>query len=126
MKTIIISTFLLVALVTGAKAQTDAQQDKMNDAMMAENMKAINKSSATNNRTWNESRSSNVLMKEGKLYTEKNGKQQRMTRNVKMRNGTDVLTNGLVNKPDGSQMGMRNGMFIDMYGNISYRPKSKN
>src|SRR4051812_8637415 len=59
-----------------------------------------------------------VMMKDGKMWMWKDGKNMAMDKDMTMKNGNMVMMNGSVTMKDGSKMMMKNGQCMDMEGNM--------
>jgi len=124
-KSILVSTVILTGLAvysvpvySQAKTSTDVNINKSNN-------ETTQGSGVSNQQAYN-SNSDGVVMKNGTMMTIMNGKMSKMERDMTMKNGTKVMTDGTIVKKDGTKMMMKEGQQVDMSGNISTMNDSKN
>lgn len=105
----ILVLFLATSLSYGAFAQTDSKMDQ--NKMKSEKMDMMHKNC--------------VMMKDDKMMVCKNGETMAMTKDVMLKNGATVMTNGTVKMKDGKTMQMKNGEVMDMKGKVTWMKDDK-
>ncbi len=90
-------------------AQSDSTHKMMNGGKMSHDM---------NHQSMNKSHGDGVMMMNGKMMMEHNGKMTMMERDTMMANGTRIMTDGRCIKKDGSKMMMKEGQHMDMSGKM--------
>src|SRR5579862_2917818 len=89
---------LLLAVAIFCSLGAMAQDSKMDDAKMDHKMKDC------------------VMMKDGKMMTMMDGKTMVMDKDMTLKNGTVVMTNGMVKTKKGKTMQLKDGESLDMNG----------
>ncbi len=64
-----------------------------------------------------------VMMKDGKMMMMKDGKTMMMDKDMTMKNGTMVMTNGTVKMKDGKETMLKEGESMDMNGKMKMKGK---
>lgn len=64
-----------------------------------------------------------LMMMNGKMQMQKNGKTMPMEKDMTLTNGTQVMTDGMCKMKDGTSMNMKEGDMIDMNGKMGKMPK---
>ena len=70
--------------------------------------------------TKSEMKKDHVMMKDGKMWTVMNGKSAAMDKEMTMKNGNVVMTDGTVKMKDGKTVMMKDGESMDMEGKMSH------
>lgn len=89
------------------------------------------KSQTTNGKSMDMSKTDGVMRKNGSMMTLKNGKWNTMTSDFVCQDGTRISTSGTVTKKDGTQMMLKEGVYMDTCGKVipvndSKTPSDKN
>ncbi|MXV50470.1 hypothetical protein GS399_05750 [Pedobacter sp. HMF7647] len=59
-----------------------------------------------------------VMMEDGKMMLMKDGKTMEMTKDMALKNGTMIMTDGTVKSKSGKSMKLKNGESVDMNGKM--------
>ncbi len=73
---------------------------------------------AKSNTTQTPAHRDGVMMKDGKMWMSKNGQSMAMDKEMTMKNGTKVMTDGSYVNKAGKRMKMKNGEAMDMEGKM--------
>ena len=66
-----------------------------------------------------------LLMKDGKMMQMKDGQAVAIEKDVTLKNGTIVMTDGTIKTKDGKTVILKDGDWIMMDGSIKYKPAKK-
>lgn len=64
-----------------------------------------------------------VMMKDNKMMVSKDGETSAMTKDIKLKNGTTIMSDGNVKTKDGKTTMMKNGEVMDMNGKVTWMKK---
>ncbi|MES2060542.1 MAG: DUF6799 domain-containing protein [Bacteroidota bacterium] len=103
---------LMVFIVASALSSGVFAQEKMDDNMQM-GKKEQHMSMKKNH----------LMMMDGKMQMQKNGKTMPMEKDMTLTNGTQVMTDGMCKMKDGTSMTMKDGDMIDMNGKMGKMPK---
>ena len=106
---IIILVSAAILLSFASFAQMDSTHNMMKNNKMGHGM---------NHQAMHKSHGDGVMMMNGKMMMEHDGKTTMMHRDMTMTNGTKVMTNGTCIKKDGTKMIMKDGQQMNMSGEM--------
>ncbi len=114
MKKLILATSMAILFSFASFAQTDSTSKMMNRDKMNNNKM----DSGMNHQAMDKSHGDEVVMMNGKMMMEHDGKMTMMMKDTTMTNGTKVMTNGTCIKKDGTKIMMKEGQRMDMSGKM--------